>query len=74
MPRIAVLSQAISSLLQSLGVNTAQMYDVSFCYQALANPPHYASAWAQNRRAFISYRYENLGSSPVHSSTHRHVF
>ena len=49
-------AKAISSILQSNGVSSRQIEEISYGEEELANPANNARAWAQNRRAVISYR------------------
>jgi peptidoglycan-associated lipoprotein len=49
-------AKAISSILQANGVSLRQIEDISYGEEELANPANNARAWAQNRRAVISYR------------------
>jgi peptidoglycan-associated lipoprotein len=49
-------AKAISSILQANGVSSRQIEDISYGEEELANPANNARAWAQNRRAVISYR------------------
>lgn len=49
-------AQAISSILIANGVSPRQIEEVSYGEEELANPANTPRAWAQNRRAVISYR------------------
>ena len=49
-------AKAISAILQANGVSSRQIEDISYGEEELANPANNARAWAQNRRAVISYR------------------
>ncbi len=49
-------AQAISAILVASGVSPRQIEDISYGEEELVNPANNARAWAQNRRAVVSYR------------------
>lgn len=48
-------AMSITAILVSSGVSPRQIEEVSYGEENLANPANNAGAWAQNRRAVISY-------------------
>ena len=49
-------AKAISAILLANGVGSRQIEEISYGEEELANPANNARAWAQNRRAVVSYR------------------
>ena len=49
-------AKAISAILLANGVRSRQIEEISYGEEELANPANNARAWAQNRRAVVSYR------------------
>ena len=49
-------AKAISAILVANGVSARQIEEISYGEEELANPANNARAWAQNRRAVVSYR------------------
>ena len=45
-----------SAILLANGVRSRQIEEISYGEEELANPANNARAWAQNRRAVVSYR------------------